>query len=85
MTHIEIEVEQLKELTRRLVGMIKELDSELLAHRMFLETLYANGLDQTEALIAIQTALENPSTRRAIDRKYQEMEEKFAKVIEDAK
>jgi site-specific recombinase XerD len=85
MTHIEIEVEQLKELVRRLVGMIKEVDAELLAHRMFLETLYASGLDQSEALMSIQTALENPSTRRAIDSKYREMEEKLAKIIEQSK
>jgi hypothetical protein len=85
MAHIQIEIEQLKELTRRLVGVIKDIDAELLAHRMFLETLYANGLDQSEALMSIQTALENPSTRRAIDAKYREMEEKLAKVIDEAK
>ena len=81
MAQIEIDAEHLHELIRRLVGMVKHLDAELLGHRMFLETLYANGLDQTEALLTIQTAVDNPSTKAAIDEKYREMEEKIAKEL----
>jgi hypothetical protein len=82
MAKIEIDSEHLRELIERLFGIVKHLDRELLGHRMFLETLYANGLDQTEALLTIQTAVDNPSTKSAIDSKYREMEEKVAKVLE---
>ena len=82
MAKIEIDSEHLRELIERLFGIVKHLDCELLGHRMFLETLYANGLDQTEALLTIQTAVDNPSTKSAIDSKYREMEEKVAKVLE---
>jgi hypothetical protein len=78
MAMIEIEAEHLQQLIERLFGIVKHLDRELLGHRMFLETLYANGLDQTEALLSIQTAVDNPSTKSAIDSKYREMEEKIA-------
>jgi hypothetical protein len=81
MAKIEIDSEHLRELIERLFGIVKHLDCELLGHRMFLETLYANGLDQTEALLTIQTAVDNPSTKSAIDSKYREMEEKVAKVL----
>ena len=81
MAQIEIDAEHLHELIRRLMGMVKHLDSELLGHRMFLETLYANGLDQTEALLSIQTAVDNPSTKAAIEEKYREMEEKIEKEL----
>ena len=65
------------------MGMVKHLDAELLGHRMFLETLYANGLDQTESLLTIQTAVDNPSTKAAIDAKYREMENKIAAELGD--
>jgi hypothetical protein len=81
MAKIEIDSEHLRELIERLFGIVKHLDCELLGHRMFLETLYANGLDQTEALLTIQTAVDNPSTKSAIDSKYREMEVKVAKVL----
>ena len=81
MPKIEIEAEHLQQLIERLTGAIKHLDRELLAHRMFLETLYSHGLDQTEALLSIQTAVDNPSTKAAIDSKYREMEEKIAEQL----
>ena len=81
MAKIEIEAEQLRELIQRLIGMVKHLDSELLGHRMFLETLYANGLNQPETLVTIQTAIDNPSTKAAIDAKYRDMEQKIAALL----
>jgi hypothetical protein len=84
MAMIEIDAEHLQKLIERLFGMVKHLDCELLGHRMFLETLYAHGLDQTEALLTIQTAVDNPSTKAAIDSKYREMEEKIAEQLANA-
>ncbi len=82
MPKIEIDSEQLQQLVQRLMTIVKDLDTVLLAHRMVLEGLYAGGLDQSEVLMSIQTALENPSTRLAIEAKYREMEEKVSKVLE---
>jgi hypothetical protein len=84
MAMIEIDAEHLQKLIERLFGMVKHLDCELLGHRMFLEALYAHGLDQTEALLTIQTAVDNPSTKAAIDSKYREMEEKIAEQLANA-
>jgi hypothetical protein len=77
MGKIEIDSEHLQQLLTRLMRIVKDLDADLLAHRMALETLYAGGLDQAEVLSLISTARENPSTQLAIEAKYREMETKL--------